>query len=99
MNKLKPAFSTRRIFSREAKNKSWQSDWSCSEKIRREKVGSVPTSLLFARTNSPSGERALGSARLLARVLKEGVQFWYDTSTVKGGGGGGGRENVPLENL
>jgi hypothetical protein len=40
--------------------------------------------------------------RLLARVLKEGVQFWYnDTSTVRGGGGGGGgvRENVPLENL
>jgi hypothetical protein len=37
--------------------------------------------------------------RLLARVLKEGVQFWYnDTSTVRGGGGGG-RENVPLENL
>ena len=29
--------------------------------------------------------------RLLARFLKEGVQFWYhDTSTVKGGGGGGG---------
>jgi hypothetical protein len=29
--------------------------------------------------------------RLLARVLEEGVQFWYnDTSTVKGGGGGGG---------
>ena len=29
------------------------------------------------------------SGRLLARVLKEGVQFWYnDTSTVKGGGGG-----------
>jgi hypothetical protein len=26
--------------------------------------------------------------RLLTRVLKEGVQFWYnDTSTVKGGGG------------
>jgi hypothetical protein len=26
--------------------------------------------------------------RLLARVLKEGVQFWYnDTSTVKSGGG------------
>jgi hypothetical protein len=26
--------------------------------------------------------------RLLARVLKEGVQFWYnDTSTVRGGGG------------
>ena len=26
--------------------------------------------------------------RLLARVLKEGVQFWYnDTSTVKRGGG------------
>ena len=24
--------------------------------------------------------------RLLARVLKEGVQFWYDTSTVRGGG-------------
>ena len=28
--------------------------------------------------------------RLLARVLKEGVQFWYDTCTIKGGGGGGG---------
>ena len=28
--------------------------------------------------------------RLLARMLKEGVQFWYnDTSTVRGGGGGG----------
>jgi hypothetical protein len=42
-------------------------------------------------------------SRLLARILKEGVQFWYnDTSTVRGGGGGGGgevRENVPLENL
>jgi hypothetical protein len=38
--------------------------------------------------------------RLLARVLKEGVQFWCnETSTVKRGGGGGGRENVPLENL
>ena len=37
--------------------------------------------------------------RLLARVLKEGVQFRYnDTSTVRGGGGGG-QENVPLENL
>jgi hypothetical protein len=35
--------------------------------------------------------------RLLARILKEGVQFWYnDTSTVKRGGV---RENVPLENL
>jgi hypothetical protein len=31
--------------------------------------------------------------RLLARVLKEGVQFRYnDTSTVKGGGGGGSRK-------
>ena len=31
--------------------------------------------------------------RLLARVLKEGVQFWYnDTSTVRGGGGGGSRK-------
>jgi hypothetical protein len=31
------------------------------------------------------------SIRLLARVVKEGVQFWYnDTSTVKRGGGGGG---------
>jgi hypothetical protein len=30
-------------------------------------------------------------SRLLARVLKEGVQFWYnDTSAVKGEGGGGG---------
>jgi hypothetical protein len=28
-------------------------------------------------------------SRLLARVLKEGVQFWYNgTSTVKMGGGG-----------
>ena len=26
--------------------------------------------------------------RLLARVLQEGVQFWYETSTVKGGGVG-----------
>jgi hypothetical protein len=42
------------------------------------------------------------TVRLLARILKEGVQFWYnDTSTVRegGGGGGGGRENVPLENI
>jgi hypothetical protein len=46
------------------------------------------------------------ASRLLARVLKEGVQFWYnDTSTViwiklgGGGGGGGWWENVPLENL
>ena len=31
--------------------------WLVSEKIRREKVGSVPTFLLFARKNSPSGER------------------------------------------
>ena len=29
-----------------------------------------------------------GGGMLLARVLKEGVQFWYkDTSTVRGGGG------------
>jgi hypothetical protein len=35
--------------------------------------------------------------RLLARVLKEGVQFWHnDTSTVKrGGGGGGSRKRSP----
>ena len=32
---------------------------------------------------------------LLARILKESVQFWYDTSSVRGGGGV--RENVPLE--
>jgi hypothetical protein len=32
-------------------------------------------------------------SRLLARILKEGVQFWYnDTSTVKGEGGGGSRK-------
>jgi hypothetical protein len=46
--------------------------------------------------------RACLAIRLLVRILKEGVQFWYnDTSTVKGGGGGGGgvRENVPLEKL
>ena len=31
-----------------------------------------------------------GASRLLARVLKEDVQIWYnDTSTVKRGGGGG----------
>jgi hypothetical protein len=36
--------------------------------------------------------------RLLARVLKEGVQFWYnDTSSSTVKGGGGVRENVPLE--
>jgi hypothetical protein len=36
--------------------------------------------------------------RLLARVLKEGVQFWYnETSTVKGGGGGGGSRKCPSE--
>jgi hypothetical protein len=29
---------------------------------------------------------SVGITRLLARILKEGVQFWYnDTSTVKGG--------------
>jgi hypothetical protein len=40
----------------------------------------------------------LYSLRLLARVQKEGVQFWYnDTSTVKSGEGV--REYVPLENL
>ena len=46
--------------------------------------------------------RAGGQTRLLARVLKEGVQFWYnDTSTVKSGRGGGGgcSKKVPLENL
>ena len=48
--------------------------------------------------------RAGGQTSLLARVLKEGVQFWYnDTSTVKsgrgGGGGGGCSKKVPLENL
>jgi hypothetical protein len=46
--------------------------------------------------------RAGGQTRLLARVLKEGVQFWYkDTSTVKSGRGGGGGclKKVPLENL
>jgi hypothetical protein len=38
--------------------------------------------------------------RLLARVLKEGVQFWYnEIFIVKRGGGGAVRENVPLENL
>jgi hypothetical protein len=36
--------------------------------------------------------------RLLARILKEGVQFWYD-DTSTGRGGGRVRENVPLENL
>jgi hypothetical protein len=38
--------------------------------------------------------------RLLARILKEGVQYWYvfETSIVEGWGEGV-RENVPLENL
>ena len=43
--------------------------------------------------------RQWGRCRLLARILIESVQFWYDTSSVRGGEGGGGgvRENVPLE--
>jgi hypothetical protein len=36
--------------------------------------------------------------RSQARILKEGVQFWYD-DTSTGRGGGRVRENVPLENL
>jgi hypothetical protein len=60
---------------------------------------------LMVHIVSYNQERNLGlsyeifmGSRLLARVLKESIQFWYnETSTVKGGGGG--RENVPLENL
>ena len=37
--------------------------------------------------------------RLLARVLKEDVQFYNDTSTVKSWGGGEVREKVPVENV
>ena len=54
----------RRICSHEAKNKSWQCDF-VSEKNRREKVGSVPTFLKFARTISPCGKWAL---RLISTV-------------------------------
>jgi hypothetical protein len=58
---------------------------------------------LVTKTTVHLSSKYLSIIRLLARVLKEGVQFRYnDTSTVKGGGGGGGggcRENVPLENL
>jgi hypothetical protein len=38
-------------------------------------------------------------ARLLARVLKEGVRFWYNNTFTVKRGGGGVPENVPLENL
>jgi hypothetical protein len=42
------------------------------------------------RQEVSEGSLLLCATRLLARVVKEGVQFWYDdTSTVKGGGGGG----------
>jgi hypothetical protein len=41
--------------------------------------------------------RGGGDRHVLARVPKDGVQFWYnDTFTVRGGGV---QENVPLENL
>jgi hypothetical protein len=39
-----------------------------SEKIRREKVGSVPIFLLFARTNLAGGKWALGHTQLLCLV-------------------------------
>ena len=60
----------------------------------------LPGMQLRTWKNTQSGKFATSSrdlGRLLARVLKEGVQFWYNnTSTVKMGGV---RENVPLENL
>jgi hypothetical protein len=52
-------FSTRRIFSRDAKRKTNLGNVIGQRKNLPRKVGSVPTFLLFARTNSPSGERAL----------------------------------------
>jgi hypothetical protein len=52
--------------------------------------------------NSPVAFAKLGrlTTKLLARVLKEGVQFWYsDTSTVKRGGGGGFEKTFLWKNL
>jgi hypothetical protein len=45
-------------FIRAKRKTSLGNIWLVSEKIRREKVGSVPTFSLFARTNSPSGKWA-----------------------------------------
>jgi hypothetical protein len=47
-------------------------------KIRREKVGSVDTFLLFARTNPPSGERALNSAVIYAEQQHD-TKLWRKT--------------------
>ena len=59
---LKPIFHLATLFARrEAKTRTRQRDWLTlvGEKIRREQLGTVPTFFLFARTNSPSGKRAL----------------------------------------
>jgi hypothetical protein len=69
----------------------WQSS-SCHEKWVRIKTLDVNT----PPPNNPFGcPNTL--TRLLARVLNEGVQFWYnDTSTVKSRGGGGVVEKMFL---
>ena len=61
-SQIKPVFHLANLFARrEAKTRIRQRDWLTlvGEKIRREQVGTVPTFFLFARTNSPSGKRAV----------------------------------------
>ena len=75
---FKPVFHLANLFARrEAKTRIRQRDWLTlvGEKIRREQVGTVPTFFLFARTNSPSGKRALDSVRLLLTLY--GVDCAY----------------------
>ena len=54
---VKPIFHLANLFARS--EKQILAMWLVGEKTRREKVGSVPTFLLFARTNSRSGKWAL----------------------------------------
>ena len=63
---------------REAKTRIRQRDWLklAGEKIRRQQVGSVPTFCLFARTNSPSGKRALDRE---LRLCQSKCTFLSDT--------------------
>ena len=51
-------FCTRRICSREAKNKSWKCDWSAKNSAAK-KLNRYLLFLLFARINSPSGKWTL----------------------------------------
>jgi hypothetical protein len=94
-------------------NSSWTSYDTKAEEQRRDIVSCLVVLSGSVFINSDTWEDMLSNhqwrpTRLLARVLKDGVQFWYnETSTVKRGGGGGGgggggvrvRESVPLENL